>query len=352
MLYVATSADTVVPVEVRTDNALTPIKLGNPSMTVCMAITRDGKTIYVASFDGYVTPISTATRTAGHPILVPRYHPDQIALAPDGRLAYVVGDGGGFVPVNLVTRAIGKTFRDHSIERLVMAPGGGTAYGLTLGPSRTVFPVDLRTDRPLKPVTFPRLVLQFTVIPDGKSAWAFLGGTANTGELVKVNLTTWATSAPIKLPDGVEQVAFGPRDATAYAFGGDEVTPIDLARRALGTPIRAAVPATPWPDGFSLSPDGRTGIVYNFLRGRGAEIVSVNLADGSALRPVYLGYRNWAPIQVTFAPDSRKAYVSIVSETPGKPQLGKLIPVSAATGKRDGRPVNLVGQPLQILVTR
>jgi hypothetical protein len=352
MLYVATSADTVVPVDVGTDKALAPIKLGTASMTMCMAITRDGKTIYVVSFDGYVTPISTATRTADRPILVPRYHPDQIALAPDGRLAYVVGDGAGFVPVNLVTGALGKTFRDHSVESLVMAPGGRTAYGLNLGPSRTVFPVDLTTDTALQPVTFPRPVFQFTVTPDGKSAWAFLGGSANTGELVKVNLTTWATSAPIKLPDGVEQVAFGPRDATAYAFGGDEVTPIDLASRALGAAIKVAVPAAPWPDEFSLSPDGRTGIVYSSVRDRGAEIVSVNLADGTALPPVYLGYKNWAPIQVTFAPDSRQAYISIVADTPGKLQPGKLIPVSAATGKRDGPPVSLGSRPLQILVTR
>ena len=351
MLYVATSADTVVPVDVRTDKAFAPIKLGNTSMTVCMAITSDGKTIYVASFDGHVTPISTATRTASHPILVPRYHPGQIALAPDGRLAYVVGDVGGFVPVDLVTGAVGKTVRDRSIERLVMAPGGRTAYGFTGGATRTMFPVDLATDTPLKPVTFPRLVLQFTVAPDGKSAWVFLGGTPKTGELVQVNLTTWATSAPIKLPDGVDQVAFGPRDATAYAFGGDEVTPIDLARGALSTPIKVSVPATESPGGFALSPDGRTGIVYNFVPSRGTEIVSVNLANGTALRPVYLGNKQWAPVQVTFAPGTSTAYLGVVNQTPGE-RLGKLIPVAAATGKPDGRPVNLGGQPYQILVTR
>jgi DNA-binding beta-propeller fold protein YncE len=349
MLWVATSADAVVPVDVRTDTALAPVKLGNPSMPVGMVITRDAKSIYVASFDGYVTPISTATRTPGVPILVPRYHPGQIVLAPDGRGAYVVGDGGGFVPVNLISGAIGKTVRDRAIERLVMAPGGRMAYGLTAAATRSVIPVDLAADRPLKPVTFPRLVLQFTVTPGGKSAWAFLGGTANTGELVKVNLATWATSAPIKLPDGIEQVAFGPRDATAYAFGGSEVTPVDLARRALGTPVRVSVPAEAWPDGFALSSDGRTGIVYNYVRGHGVQIVAVNLAAGIALRPVDLGYKNWWPVGVTFAPGSKTAYVSIATEGSA---AGRLVPVSAATGTRDGRAVNLGGEPLEILVTR
>jgi DNA-binding beta-propeller fold protein YncE len=260
----------------------------------------------------------------------------------------VVGDGGGFVPVNLVTGAIGKTFRDRAIEHLVMAPSGRTAFGLTLGPTRTVSPVDLTTDTPLKPHTFPRLVLQFTVTPDGKSAWAFLGGTPKTGELVKVNLTTWATSAPIKLPVGVEQVAFGPRDATAFAFGGGEVTPIELAKRTIGAQIRVPGPAGALPGGFSLSPDGRTGIVSNFVRNRGTEIVSVNLADGTALRPVYLGYKRWSPVGVVFNPDSRTAYVSINAANPAG---GMLIPVKASTGKRDGHPVNLGSQSLQLLVT-
>jgi DNA-binding beta-propeller fold protein YncE len=214
-----------------------------------------------------------------------------------------------------------------------------------------VIPIDLAKDRALAPVTFPRLVLQFTITPSGRSAWVFLGGTLKTAELVKVNLATWATSAPIKLP-GTEQVAFGPGDATAYAFGGDEVTPVELATRTLGTPIKVSVPARAWPDRFSLSPDGRTGIVYNLARNRGVEITSVNLAHGTALSPVYLGYQGWWPIHVTFAPDSRTAYVSIVTDASGGRWAGKQIPVSAATGKRAGRSINIGGQSLQVVVTR
>jgi DNA-binding beta-propeller fold protein YncE len=349
MMYVATTADTVVPVDVRTDKAFAPIKLPK-TMVVCMAVTRNGKTIYVAGFDGDITPVSTATRTAGRPIHFDG-HPGQIVLEPDGRSGFVVGDGGGLTPVNFVTGTTGRPIKQRAIQHVIMSPDGRTAYGLNGGPTRTVIPIDLAADRALAPVTFPRLVLQFTITPSGKSAWVFLGGTAKTGELVKVNLTTWATSAPIKLPDGVQQVAFGPRDATAYAFGGDEVTPIDLARRTLGTPIKVPVPARAWPAGFSLSPDGRTAIVYNIAPSREAEIVSVNLAHGTALRPEYLGYQRWWPIHVTFAPDSRTAYVSIVTDASGG-RLGKLIPVSAATGKRTGRPINTGGQPLQILVTR
>ncbi len=350
MMYVATSADTVVPVDLRTEKALAPISLPK-TMPVCMAVTRNGKTIYVAGFDGDITPVSTATRTAGQPIVIDG-HPGQIVLAPSGRSGYVVGDGGGYIPVNLVTRTTGKPVKDRAIGRLVLAPGGKTAYGLNAGAWTTVIPVNLATNRVLRPHTFQRLILQFTVTPSGKSAWVFLGGTANTVELVRVNLTTWAVSAPIKLPDGTQQVAFGPRDATAYAFGTNQVTPVDLAKRALGTRIKLPISPRAWPDGFALAPDGRTAMVYNFVRNRGVEIVPVNLARGIALSPVYLGYKLWVPQHVTFTPDSKTAYVSIVDDDLGELQLGKLIPVSAATGTRVGQPINLGGQPLQILVTR
>jgi hypothetical protein len=79
------------------------------------------------------------------------------------------------------------------------------------------------------------------------------------------------------------------------------------------------------------------------------EIVSVNLADGTTLPRVYLGYKRSSPIAVTFSPDSSKAFVSIVTENPAG---GMLIPIAPATGKRDGRPINLGSQPWNILVTR
>jgi hypothetical protein len=352
MLYVATGDGTVVPVEVRTDKALAPINLHLPSTGIaCMAVTRDGKTIWVAGFDGEITPISTATRTAGRPIVIDG-HPDQIVLEPDGRSGYVVGDGGGFIPVNFVAETSGRLVRDHAIERLVLAPRGKTAYGLSLGPTTSVMPVNLTTDKPLRPITFRRLVLQFTLTPNGKSAWVYLGGTANTNELVEVNLTTRAIGAPINLPDGVQQVSFGPRDATAYAFGGGQVTPIDLARRALGTSIR--VPAGPKtsPGGFALSPDGRTGIAFNLAPSRGVEITAIDFAKGTALSPVYLGYRDWQPTQVTFVPDSSMAYLTIVADSSRGRWSSKLIPVSATTGQRAGQPIKLGGLPQQILFTR
>jgi len=352
MAYVTTSANSVVPIDLRTDTALAPIKLTARGQPVDMVISRNGKTIYVASEDGDITPISTATRTAGRPIRVTNYL-YQIVLAPDGRYAYAVTQSCNLIRVNLATGAIGKTLRLRTVGRLVMDPDGRTAYGLSPAATNTVWPVDLVTDRPLAAHAFPQLVANFAVTPDGKSAWVFLSSSARQSRLVKVNLVTWAQSAPIRLP-GADQVAFGPGDATAFAFGDDDITPVNLSTGSVGTAVKVQAPLAQTVDGFALSPNGHTAIAYNgaAVSSGGVRITLVNLADGTALGPVYLGYRGWLPASSTFVLDSGVAYVSIVREGTGT-QAGKLIPVQAATGKPTGRPITMPsGQPEEALVTR
>jgi YVTN family beta-propeller protein len=54
-------------------------------------------TAYVTNFNsGTVTPIATATNTAGTPITTGS-NPVAIAITPDGKTAYVVNDGSGTV---------------------------------------------------------------------------------------------------------------------------------------------------------------------------------------------------------------------------------------------------------------
>ena len=63
------TSDTVTPITTATNTAGPPIPVG--AAPAAIAITPDGKTAYVANYDsGTVTPITTATNTAGPPIPV------------------------------------------------------------------------------------------------------------------------------------------------------------------------------------------------------------------------------------------------------------------------------------------
>jgi YVTN family beta-propeller protein len=74
----------------------------------------DGKTAYVANvFSGTVTPIDTATNTAGTPIKV-GYEPVVVAITPDGKTVYV-GDNlpsNTIIPINTATNTVGKPVND------------------------------------------------------------------------------------------------------------------------------------------------------------------------------------------------------------------------------------------------
>jgi YVTN family beta-propeller protein len=98
--------DNVTPVDTATNTAGTPIAVGtNPTG---IAITPDGATAYVANQGSdNVTPIDTATNTAGTPITVGT-NPLGIAITPDGATAYVANEGSdNVIPIDTQTNTAG-----------------------------------------------------------------------------------------------------------------------------------------------------------------------------------------------------------------------------------------------------
>ena len=79
----------MTPIRTATNTAGAPIPVGTGPFDI--AITPNGKTAYVLNSAGdTVTPIRTATNTAGPPIPVGN-EPFGIAITPNGKTAYVTG---------------------------------------------------------------------------------------------------------------------------------------------------------------------------------------------------------------------------------------------------------------------
>ena len=97
---------TVTPITTATNTAGHPITTGSDPWAI--AITPDGTTAYVAnSGSGTVTPITTATNPAGPPITVGS-GPWAIAITPDGTTAYVANHNSGTVtPITTATNTAG-----------------------------------------------------------------------------------------------------------------------------------------------------------------------------------------------------------------------------------------------------
>jgi len=119
--YVVNSdAGTLVPIDLATQTAGKPIRVsvlkypsGPSADPLAVAITPDGKTAYVLTpsldpqHSSVVTPVDTATGTAGKPIPVPGMA-ESIAVSPDGQTVYVGGyRPGKLTPISTSTNQAG-----------------------------------------------------------------------------------------------------------------------------------------------------------------------------------------------------------------------------------------------------
>jgi YVTN family beta-propeller protein len=112
------SSSRVTPIRTATNTAGKAIAVGKDP--VAIAITPNGKTAYVANAGSgngpsdTVTPIRTATDKAGKAITVGGYgaFPGAIAITPNGKTAYVTNVGSGTViPVRTATNKAGKAIK-------------------------------------------------------------------------------------------------------------------------------------------------------------------------------------------------------------------------------------------------
>ena len=125
-VYVVRYATSVTPISMSTGRAGKPIPLHGIRGACDIAMTPDGRTLYVTSLEGdRVIPISLATNTAAKPLNVPGAVLN-IVITPDGRTAYtysgMVGEPQIVTPISTATNTVGKPIRTAP-DTEVLIPG-------------------------------------------------------------------------------------------------------------------------------------------------------------------------------------------------------------------------------------
>jgi YVTN family beta-propeller protein len=137
------------------------------------------RTVYVSSGRGStVTPIATATNTAGEPIEVgggpgSGRGPGSIAVTPDGKTAYVVvvGHPGAVVPIATATNTPGPPIEiGNHPDAIMIAPDGKTVYVANIN-SGTVTPIATAANTAGEPIVVGVRPRAIAVTPDGKTAY-------------------------------------------------------------------------------------------------------------------------------------------------------------------------------------
>jgi hypothetical protein len=92
-----------------------------------MVITPNGKTIYVASARGQVTPIDVAARKTGRPFRVGG-QPRAMLMTPDGRTGYLLEPPYGVAVVSFTTNTRLGFIKVPYAESFALTPDGRTLY--------------------------------------------------------------------------------------------------------------------------------------------------------------------------------------------------------------------------------
>jgi YVTN family beta-propeller protein len=175
----------LVPVNLTTQTAGKAISVGSSAYS--LAITPDGKTVYVAASASHeVVPVNTATNTAGSPIAVTT--PQQVAVTPNGKTVWVQSRNGDLVPISTATNTAGTPITGLSTDNpfgLAISPSGTMAYW-TDGNDNVVYPVNLSTRTVGSAISVGSDAEYPTLTPDGKTLY--------TSNSLSANLTPISTA--------------------------------------------------------------------------------------------------------------------------------------------------------------
>jgi YVTN family beta-propeller protein len=321
---VSRTSGSVTPVDTATETAGPAIKVGaQPS---AIAITPDGRTAYVVNEndlaglkDGTVTPITTATDEPGKPIGV-GMEPDAIAITPNGQTAYVANQLSGTVtPITIATNTPGKPIKvGYEPDAIAITPDGQTALVANegIGQGSTVTPIATATNQPGKPVNVGVDATAIAITPNGQTAYVLSrGGTT-------IN------------------------SAGASVSQAGTVTPVAVATGRPGKPI--TVPGGPTLIAIAISPDGQTAYVLADPPGKGklpipegdGLVLPVTTATNDPGTPIKVGA---LPSGLAITPDGKTLYVPDST-------ANAVTPIDTATGTA-GHPISTGSAgPVAILI--
>jgi YVTN family beta-propeller protein len=244
-------------IDTATDTVEHSITLDSP---YGVAIAPDGKTAYVTNFgDNNVVPVNLVTDKAQTPITVGS-EPIAIAVSPDGKTAYVADYGSDTVtPVNTATNTPGSPITvGQNPAAIAITPNGATAYVVSQYPVGTVTPVNLATNTPGTPIPIGTNPAGVAITPDGKTVYV----TSGTDSVTPIDTATNTAGTPITVPGTPYGIAITPDGRTAYVTdrGISAVTPIDTATNTPGRaftvgsgPVAIAITPGPLPVPPSLT---------------------------------------------------------------------------------------------------
>lgn len=353
------STGSVTPINTATNKVIKTIPVSPPALDV--VITPDGKTAFVSlnapcpGCRGSVVPVSTSTYRVGKPVKVGIF-PATMLITPDGRTLYV-GDGNSntVTPIHTATDTAGKLIKSQVPFVIAMAgtPDGKTVYAVNQGlpPALgSVTPINTATNTAGPGIKVGLTPGDIVITPDGNTAYVLnlAQGFPGKGSVTPINVATNKPGKPIPIKgvsfqDGVNQLLISPSGKTIYAVANTTLTPIDTATNTALPAIRVA-PRGAGDQSDAITPDGKTIYIDgNTSAGKGF-IVPFNTATGTVGKPIIV---SGFPDLMAITPNGKTLY-ALCGGPKGTQQ--EIIPVNIATSTA-GPAIHTGQEPLAIAIS-
>jgi len=292
-----------------------PIPLETTNDVASMAITPNGKTLYVALYSETITVIDTQINQPVGSIPL-EGSPNTIAISPDGKTAYVTLGGETVAVIDTATnQVVGSPIPvGESPYGVAFSPDGKTAY-VTNEEEDSVSVIDTATRQVVGP---PILVgegpINVVFSPDGKTAYV------NNEEDDTVSAIDTATRQVVGVPIAVGEEPWGlaltPDGKKLYVsnLSDDTLSVIDTATRQV---VGAPIPTPSQPYELAVTPDGKTVYLTNYESGGTNGSVSViDTATDQISTPIPVTGGPW---QLAIVPDQSPVPSFTVGATKKQP---------------------------------
>jgi YVTN family beta-propeller protein len=227
LAYVTNFFDgTISIIDTSTNTVKSTINLGAGSGPSLLAITPDGKRLYVPETNNRVAVVSTVTNAVVASIAVPE--PVAVDITPDGKRAYVQSRldspiGPGVHVIDTATNTVvGPAIPVSSINSfgIADAPNGRSIY-VTGGNSANVSAISTVSNAITATISDPGEPLGIAFSPDGRRAYVanFLTNAVNV-----IDTSTNTVSGSITVGNGPESLAVTPNGAFVYVLNASDST--------------------------------------------------------------------------------------------------------------------------------
>jgi DNA-binding beta-propeller fold protein YncE len=319
-------------------------------------------TAYVFGPNGTdITPIDTATNTAGAMIVLPESsgavgHFSGMVVTPNGKTAYVANatssaDSGSVTPIDVATNTAGTAIEVGGYaDALVISPNGKTVYVAVTAANRVqIVPISTRTNSLGKPINVPGTAVAaalwpnhaLAITPNGRTLYVGVVlhphvGATDMGAVIPIDAATSTVGPTIAMDDfgTPSDVVIPPSGKGAYVLcvGYYRNQPNDSVVVIGGRSLSGASPRLVAASSLGTSLWGIAFTSKTFYMPTSTGVVWEDLSYKAA-GTIRLGRATYMAI----SPNGKSAYVAL--SPPGAE--GRVVPLNLAT--RSGGKAILVG---------